>query len=218
MKTPRMAWAMEYVDEKLVEQAAECAPRKKKFVWQKAVALAACLCVLVGIGWMLGREGFSNLSQSGQEDPSKTPDKTVSLMRDYPYYSTAEELVEAADIIMTAKLVKVEYRNLGTEKDPLPYTIYTMEAEQLYKGNVAEKQVLEVRKHGGILGDTEYVVADGSRFEMEIGKQYLCFLSTYEHALPDFVNPSQGIYEYHEDITEYTDGSQIRFTIKKLTK
>ncbi len=47
MKVPRVVTAMNYLDDDLISDAIEYSPKKKKPVWMKWSALAACLCLVV---------------------------------------------------------------------------------------------------------------------------------------------------------------------------
>ena len=87
------------------------------------------------------------------------------------------------------------------EKIPYTYTIYTVKADRVYKGNLDSKQIA-IAYPGGTFGDTAYVVrqlADTEEKEREMseileGKEYLFLTQKEETFYPELLNPIQSVY------------------------
>jgi hypothetical protein len=142
--------------------------------------------------------------------------KKVTISADYPKYDSLENLVDKADTIIKGKITGFTYTELnvaqenqsdnellnpGGEKDSstIPYTVYDVEIEKTYKGTVKEKDTIQIKTLGGIIGDTEYVLEDSSDTGLEEGKQYVLFLETYSDSPASLLNPAQASYEYEDD-------------------
>ena len=168
----------------------------------------------------------------GQKAPTT---KTVTISADYPKYDNLENLVEKADTIIKGKVIDYTYSDLnvteesqpddelqnpGGEKDnsTIPYTIFTVEIEEAYK---EEKDTIQIKTLGGIVGDTEYVLEDSSGSNIEEGKKYVFFLETYANSPASLLNSTQSSYEYDEHGNIIRQGkemgqNEINFTIEDL--
>lgn len=139
--------------------------------------------------------------------------KKVVLSADYPKYDNLENLVEKADTIIKGKITHTEVKELNiTEEVPaddpylnpsgkkdistLPYTIFSVEIERTYKGDVKENTTIQVKALGGTIEDTEYILEDGDHTNLETGKKYVFFLETYPNSPASLLNPTQSSYEY----------------------
>ena len=126
-----------------------------------------------------------------------TTTKKVTISADYPKYDSLENLVDKADTIIKGKIIGFTYSELnvtqenqsdneflnpGGEKDnsTIPYTVFTVEIEKTYKGTVNEKDTIQIKTLGGIVGDTEYVLENSADTRLEEGKKYVFFLETYQ--------------------------------------
>lgn len=169
---------------------------------------------------------------------TSTP-KIVRLKADYPAYDSLESLVDTADTIVEGKVIGYRYSRLnisqdiqldnerhnpGGEKDngTIPYTVYTVEIMKTYKGILNEKDEIQVKTLGGIIGNTEYVLSSDDT-KLEKGKSYLLFLETYLDSPASLLNPTQASYEYDLDgsiITNkqgtQTEQNKISFRIEDL--
>ena len=160
--------------------------------------------------------------------------KDVILNSDYPYYGTLEKAKEAADVIIEGKILSektaaLDYAETLTdeqENDPqmnpggetdsvrIPYTIYTVEIEQVYKGNVLAGESLEVKQVGGIADNIHYTEEDAA--DIEIGSTYIMFLVTYPDSPASLINPIEGIYEYKDDRIISNDKNKIILALSDL--
>lgn len=133
--------------------------------------------------------------------------KIAILHRDYPVYKNASQLVKKADLVFTGKVKSkknelLDIRDYQNEKDPttgaedetelLPYTIYEVEIEELYKGNYDESSI-KVKVLGGNMNGTIYEMEDA--MPIEIGGEYLFNVSTYEDSEATLLNMTQAIYD-----------------------
>ena len=77
MKEKRILNALEHVDKKYIEDAAPAKQKSKKTVWVRWVAVAACLCLAVGIAVPRLIDVFQNKGGI----PSQTYDGPDSLVQ-----------------------------------------------------------------------------------------------------------------------------------------
>jgi hypothetical protein len=93
------------------------------------------------------------LSACGKKDTDTgnldSGDTTTSTSADYPVYETAKELMDASDLVFSGTISEIKYEMLDvrtkSEKDSstglsdssekLPYTIYVISINTLYKGS-----------------------------------------------------------------------------------
>lgn len=162
----------------------------------------------------------------------------VTLSADYPKYDSLENLVDRADTIIQGKIIDStyselnitqdvdsddEYLNPGGEKDDstFPYTIYTVEISEVYKGNLKAKETIQIKQLGGVIGNVEYVLEEPSNINLDKNKNFLFFLETYSNSPASLLNPLQATYELDENnVIIYKDKQkskdQIYFSIEDL--
>lgn len=156
------------------------------------LALLAFAAACVGIGVKVSRSGGS-----------KDKTNVTILQTDYPEYDTASELAEAADLIFQGTVSNVKYQMLDvrTEKDQdaglseteaIPYTLYTIDVEKVYKGPLKEPTIT-IKRPGGKFGNNEYIAENAS--EILTGRDYLFIAESYENSYPSLLNPTQSSYD-----------------------
>lgn len=121
----------------------------------------------------------------------------VHINMDYPAYSTLDEAVGAANLIVEGKSLGKEYKMLDIgsgESSSMPYTVYDIEVVKVYKGDIKEGDVIEVKILGGKFKDVEYVLASPSPILNDDG-EYVLFLSTYEDSPASLINPIDSVFE-----------------------
>ncbi|MCL2320986.1 MAG: hypothetical protein FWC47_02640 [Oscillospiraceae bacterium] len=156
----------------------------------------------------------------------------VAIYADYPSYDNLQNLIDKADTIIKGKVIDFNYSylniiekpesdneflNPGGEKDTssIPYTIFTVEINKVYKGSVNKKDIIEIKQLGGTLGNIEYI--DKNAAKLNIGGNYIFFLETYPNSPASLLNPIQGSYEYdNNDNIIPNKGNKINFNIKDL--
>ena len=157
MSTPKLAIAMNYIDDDLVSGAVEYKRTKKKNSWMKWGAIAACLClvVLVAMPFMQNSEPVTDIE----------PYKELSVSEAVAYepygglfpqiildgYMLEENMVGLYD----EKVMKAVYCNNSTE-DVMTITI----SDKGYFGNVELNTVLEKEQNGSkiYMDSGDYVV------------------------------------------------------------
>lgn len=158
------------------------------------LTMAVLITAAVGIGVKLNHEDHFN------------GEKNVTILQaDYPEYNTAPELVGASDLVFQGTVRNIEYQMLdvSTEKgrdqdtgllesEAIPYTLYTIHVEKVYKGTI-QTPTITIKKPGGKFGNNEYVVEDES--EISAGGDYLFVAETYENSYPSLLNLKQGSYD-----------------------
>lgn len=134
---------------------------------------------------------------------------------DYYVYENPEELISAADIVLTGKVTDISFKMLDyvtalppTEETEERYiklcTIYTVDVISTYKGNVSES--INIRVAGGlkdkyldkqlrVLGEraSEGITVTMGMPEIEIGETYLFSLAVFEGTDPCLMNIDQGV-------------------------
>lgn len=139
--------------------------------------------------------GFLILQQNNSNH-----NKIVTFHEDYPVYEDASQLVKKADLVFTGKVKSKknewldirDYQNEKDETELLPYTIYEVEIEELYKGNYDESSI-KVKVLGGNMNGTIYEMEDA--MPIEIGEEYLFNVSTYKDSEATLLNMTQAIYD-----------------------
>ncbi len=134
---------------------------------------------------------------------------------DYYVYENPEELISAADIVLTGKVTDISFKMLDyvtalppTEETEERYiklcTIYTVDVISTYKGNVSES--INIRVAGGlkdkyldeqlrVLGErvSKGITVTSNMPEIEIGETYLFSLGVFEGTDPCLMNVDQGV-------------------------
>jgi len=126
-----------------------------------------------------------------------TEQQIVQLSMEYPYYDTADDLVESCDLAVVGRVINTEdviLDLLGTddegnviERTPMPYTVYTIEISKIYKGSYAESTI-KVRQMGGVMDNIKYVTAEDVSIDND--REYLFMLSTYDYVVGEEVYPT----------------------------
>lgn len=171
-----------------------------------------CLTLLIVLCFMLpacGKE--SNISKN---------EGTVTVIHaDYPYYNTAQELVDSADLVFTGTVENItcEELDVGTETgddsltgfvatQSIPYTIYEIRIGDVYKGNV-DDDIICIKQPGGQINGNTYILEGISVISQ--GETYLFLTETYENIYPSLLNASQALYNMNtpEVVNEQEEGT-----------
>ncbi|MCI8732555.1 MAG: hypothetical protein HFH57_15865 [Lachnospiraceae bacterium] len=158
------------------------------------LALLAFAAACVGIGVKVSRSGGS-----------KDKTNVTILQTDYPEYDTASELAEAADLIFQGTVSNVKYQMLDvrtekekdqdaglSETEAIPYTLYTIDVEKVYKGPLKEPTIT-IKRPGGKFENNEYITENAP--EILTGRDYLFIAESYENSYPSLLNPTQSAYD-----------------------
>ena len=116
---------------------------------------------------------------------------------DYPYYTSAEELMEASDAVIVGEVIsdgKVMESALSRDRsDGLTYTVFKIRVVESVKGKLRAGDEIEVKQLGS--NNVRYEES-GSFFKK--GSTRLLFLAAYDDAPYSPVNPYQGAVEVRE--------------------
>ncbi|MCI9359143.1 MAG: hypothetical protein HFH59_16985 [Lachnospiraceae bacterium] len=162
---------------------------KRKQLYGLLIILAiAC----VGVGW--------NINHSGN---SKNKTNVTILQAEYPQYDTAPDLVGASDLVFqgTVRNIKYQMLDVSTEKgrdqdtgllesEAMPYTLYTIDVEKVYKGTI-QTPTVTIKRPGGNFGNNEYIVEDAS--EISAGRDYFA-LNTVKTECSEIINELETVY------------------------
>lgn len=143
------------------------------------------------------------------------------IYADYPEYDTADDLIDAADLIFSGTVKGIKYEMIDIRANPdigentginylNPYTVFQIDADHLYKGNITDS-IICIKRPGGTFGNKTYVL-DGEA-PIAIGSTYLFFTQTYPTSYPSLLNASQAAYDMNANT--YTD-SKSKITLTQL--
>ncbi len=138
--------------------------------------------------------------------------KKIVISADYPKYDNLDALIDKADTVVDGKIINTtytelnisqeitsndEFLNTGGEFDnsKFVYTVFDVEVKNVYKGNIAENDIIQIKQPGGIIGNTEYVFEDGIDTNLQEENSYIFFIETYANSPASLLNPIQGSYE-----------------------
>ncbi len=145
---------------------------------------------------------------------------------DYPGYSTVDEMIAAADVIVTGRVLSTRVedvyadQDLGTDPGLNPQagaetadrgsavmvTVAEVEVTHAMKGDVREGQLIEVSQLG-----TPDQPAAGTTLVEPGDSEYAFVLNHHDGAPYDLVNPAQGLYRVGADgaLTTIVQGNEL---------
>lgn len=128
-----------------------------------------------------------------------------TMIADYPMYDTAQNLVDAADLVFTGKVENIRYEMLDIkmesgpdsmtgleEASKVPYTIFEINVSNVYKGNTTDETIYLKRPGGNF--DTIVYELEGAT-PINQGEEYLFVAQTFENFYPSLVNVDQAVYD-----------------------
>ncbi|CVI70612.1 hypothetical protein NDGK_01933 [Clostridiales bacterium CHKCI001] len=165
------------------------------------------LCVLIVI-MLISLCACGNVETARQTDVESStqaePTKQI-MIADYPMYDTAQNLVDAADLVFTGKVENITYEMLDIkmesgpdsitgleEASSVPYTIFEIKVSNVYKGNVTDETIYLKRPGGNF--DTIVYELEGAT-PINQGEEYLFVAQTFENFYPSLVNVDQAVYD-----------------------
>ena len=165
---------------------------------------------------------------------AKTPNKEVLIYTDYPEYDTVDHMEDAATVIIEGKIISEKVVKLDpsetltdeqkndpklnpggeTESLSFPYTIYMVEINTVYKGDVKEGNTIEIKQLGGTVDNVNYTEEDATK--IQIDSTYILFLETFTNSPASLINQIQGIYEYKDNKITGNNKNKIILDLKDL--
>ena len=79
-----------------------------------------------------------------------------------------------------------------SETEAIPYTLYTIDVEKVYKGPLKEPTIT-IKRPGGKFENNEYITENAP--EILTGRDYLFIAESYENSYPSLLNPTQSAYD-----------------------
>lgn len=254
MKTEKFFEAFTELDDDLIENALPkdqdydvVKPALKIHSWKPWVAGAAVAAAAFGVVFagfkLFGGEkpGFTpaveTSGDSGAASDAVDNAKYGEMMVDWVVYGSAQELVDASDIICTAKVNDISFalidpktgKEIEDGDDPSNgelYTVYDIYLTKVYRSNVINKGRLWFRVMGGLKGyktdeQLELLKRTGSDTipvmheppEIELGEEYLFLLANFDYApaggsrLPTLINAPQGAFPLSDQYTDDFSGA-----------
>lgn len=129
----------------------------------------------------------------------------VGVSAEYPEHKDANTLVDSANLIFSGTVKDISYEKLdvrtekeeGSETDgeELPYTIFEISVDQVYKGSI-DGDTIRIKRLGGQTDDIEYDLSDA--IEISIAGRYLFLTETYDDSYPSLVNMAQSVYNMED--------------------
>lgn len=172
---------------------------------KKLYVIGGIVCLLIGIGLLY-------------TSTRKELNETTFLHADYPQYDNASDIVNSSDLIFSGKVIKIRNESLNianeeenavtgyNEESPMfPYTIYTIQIDQIHKGNPTENTI-ELKCLGGELDGISYVLDESTN--IEVGNTYLFLAKSYPSGYPSLINATQGAYHLDDPQTISSESSE----------
>lgn len=135
-----------------------------------------------------------------------TTKEVHSIHMDFQTYTSAEDMMAAADTVLIGTVTAVRDEvldiSLTDEPDTYPYHIYTLQVAQVIKGNAGSEY--EIKVLGGEMDGEVYSAAE--EVEIEIGGTYLIATEEfYEYdadSYPSLLNYEQACVSCEADASE----------------
>lgn len=202
---------------------------------RKIICFLICLSVVISLS-----SCYKNNNEISNTDFSDifTSGLYSKISADWPIYSDAKNLTDNADLVFIGKITDIDFEVLDTS-NALPvsestpehrrelYTIYTVEAITVYKGDVAN--VSKIRVMGGMVDfavDTQLeVMKAGKAFAREYGipiwddytktqcfegESYLFALRQFDTGYPTILNTDQSIFSLNDPTRKQTVGNNTK--------
>lgn len=146
------------------------------------------------------------LCACGNKDSVAINDGLVtSIHAEYPIYDTAKEIVDSAELIFSGTVKNISYTVLDVrtqkgidsstglnESTGIPYSLYEIEIQKVYKGN-EESKTITIKRPGGQYDGREYNLEDATLISQ--GESYLFLAKTFANSYPSLLNVSQASYD-----------------------
>jgi len=182
----------------------------------KKLTFAIFLAALISVGGFFAYKAISDFDSDNTGTTisgisSDNAGTAVSLSADYPHYDSIADLTAAASDIISGSIIDTrtelinismetngenEFANPGGEVQDgyLPYTVFTLEVNETYKGGYTAGDRIEIKR----LGEKPELNLNGA-------DDYVFFLESYELVPASLLNPSQSVYVFNAE-SDLTDG------------
>lgn len=210
-------------------------PAARSFTW-KTFALSAAAVIAVFAAVFVGIKLIGSHRLNSNDPPTNTPTndpesetKTSleetsvqygSIEVDWLVYSSAKEIVEYGDIIVSGRVTDISFAMLNKytgkvvdadlkDSEAELCTIYHVDVITPYKG--CDEETLQIRMYGGLKdylvdeqikvlkehgGNVINIISDPPK--IELGEEYLFVLAQFEGTLPTIINPAQTAFPLND--------------------
>src|SRR5699024_2987096 len=161
-----------------------------------------CFLILILLS---GCGNIPNTSQMSVESFGQAEVIKQVMIEDYPMYDTAQNLVDAADLVFTGKVENITYEMMDIkmesgpdsmtgleEASKVPYTIFEIKVSNIYKGNTTD-ETISLKRPGGNFDTIVYELEGATPINQ--GEEYLFVAQTFENFYPSLVNVDQAVYD-----------------------
>ena len=161
-----------------------------------------CFLILILLS---GCGNIPNTSQMSVESFGQAEVIKQVMIEDYPMYDTAQNLVDAADLVFTGKVENITYEMMDIkmesgpdsmtgleEASKVPYTIFEIKVSNIYKGNTTDETIY-LKRPGGNFDTIVYELEAATPINQ--GEEYLFVAQTFENFYPSLVNVDQAVYD-----------------------
>jgi len=203
MSTDRFTAAMGYIDDDLISDAVTYMPQKKSSVrWMKWVAVAACICLVIGLS-------FPGLFK----DPSVGGLESNTIITDAKPEEAESEFGVLFPLVLTAYAVENDNTvstALLQEGESVPVSLF--ETDYGIKGFVFSYDITTPGQTSSVSimteGEFPGIIYEIAGIEMDMEKNYIYFIPEQSKTTPYFLMipysdiEKDMVYEYHLIIEE----------------
>ena len=163
---------------------------------------------------------------SSNSKSTTNENETTIIQAEYPVYDTAEEIVDASDLVFSGTVTEINYESLNVKSETgadsetglveateIPYTIFDISIEKVYKGNV-ESSSISIKRPGGKI-DGQFFVVEGTS-TIEVGETYLFITQTYENAYPSLLNVTQASFDMSKPEVLNSEQGNAKITLSEV--
>lgn len=140
---------------------------------------------------------------------------SLVMKADYPYYSSAQEAVDAASLVFSGTVQGWDHEELVLSEggDPLPYTVYQVSVQKIYKGGWDDETV-PVKVLGGELDGVSYILEGAPTLRQ--GENYLFAVEVYPDSYPSLINLDQSVFEMDSGVAVNSEMATEEITLQKM--
>ncbi|GGG09240.1 hypothetical protein [Paenibacillus aceti] len=201
--------------------------------WISVISIFCLTTVLLAACGSNESKPDNDRSAASDVHKSTAGKQEVLIDASFPKYNNLDELENRANLIIEGRVLSSTFKflnvaerpsqpgddqlNPGTtpaDSPPIPYTIYDVEVQKVYKGAVTEKETIQVKQVGGENQQTIFKVNDTSELKEE--GDYIMFLATFDNSPASLLNPIQGSYELVNNQIIASDKNLIKLEINDL--
>ena len=144
------------------------------------------------------------VSESESEPSQMT---TIIVSSDFKGYTEYSEMIDDASLVVSGEVTAVRNENLKFPDGSIPYQIYTIQVDQVYKGEMNES-LLEFKMLGGTREDGVKVLCESAPV-LNVGDRIFTCLGTFSDSYPEPLNYDQGVLAMDQNGSVMWKGESI---------